>query len=119
VDLGAVPVVADDRGIPRKEQARLARDLFRSLGLKGVTFSGTRGSFRVEVRIPMREDWAVRAPIRAHGRPSVDPQPDPASLANAQARRAVEAILLRAFPSHDDRSDPMSDYSDSRWFIRF
>ena len=38
-------------------------------------------------------------------------------LANSAAAEKVEQILLKAFPSTDDRSDSQTDHFDFKWSI--
>src|ERR1700692_4286223 len=61
VDLKSVPVVATERSMPRKEQARLARQLFKKLGIKGVSFTTPQHSMAsmVDVSVPRREDYTI------------------------------------------------------------
>jgi hypothetical protein len=42
---------------------------------------------------------------------------DSAAQANEAARTRLGAILLAAFPQHDNRSDSMTDHFDSKWSI--
>lgn len=114
VDADRVPVVCTDRRIPRKEQAALARKLFRSLGLPHVSVTAPNYSMAstVDVTLPRRSDYTAFDEIGCVLR-----REDPAALANAGAERKVEAILAVAFPTHDDRSDSSSDYFDARWSI--
>jgi hypothetical protein len=92
VNLDKVPVVSTDRSIERKEQARLARQPFRRLGLGGVSFTAPRYSMAqgVDVKLPA---------------PSGD------------ARGKVLTILARAFPCHEDRGDSVSNHLDYCWFV--
>jgi hypothetical protein len=54
-----VPVVCDDRDVTQKEQAALARRLFKTLGLKKIRVRVQTYSmgFGVDVRLPMARDW--------------------------------------------------------------
>ena len=114
IDLAAVPVVCTDRHIPRKEQAALARKLFKSLGLRGISVTAPRYSMAssVDVSMPKREDYTRDD----HGQ--IDFATDPAAQANGEARHKVSAILDTAFPNHVDRSDGQSDHFDYRWSIQ-
>lgn len=124
VNLDAVPVVCTDRHIDRKEQAVLTRKLFKQLGIKGVSVTTPRYSMAstVEVRVPAEPfpGWVGFEQWQHH---SYGDMPDDVP-AKAAARRQqvaaekVEAILAKAFPRHDDRSDYQTDYSDSCWTIR-
>lgn len=108
-----VPVLCRDRCIPRKEQAALARKLFKQLGLKGISVTTPNYSMAscVDVTIPRRDDFT------RDERGEIDYRNDPVCIANNEAQKRVEAILLAAFPNHNDRSDYMTDYFDSKWSI--
>lgn len=112
VDLATVPAVCTDRRIPRKQQAALARKLLRSLGVAGISVTTPTYSMAqsVEVCVPRRGDYTVRHPDGG-----VDWQHDPAARANNAAVAKVEAILAKAFPNHDNRSDGMTDHFDYKW----
>src|SRR5262249_54112836 len=100
VDLGAVPVVSADRHIPRKEQAALPGQLFRSLGLAGISVTAPDYAFAqdVDVNMPYRHDFAGDG--------------DPVWQANQRARERLRNILSVAFPNHDDRSNAITDDFD-------
>lgn len=112
IDISAVPVMSLDRHQPRKEQARQCRELFRRLGLKGISVTAPNYSMAqsVDVRLPGREDYVfgVGGMVQAN---------DPARNANSEAQQRIRAILLAAFPKHDDRSDAQSDHFDYRWSV--
>jgi hypothetical protein len=112
VDITEIPVMSRDRFIPRKQQAALARQLFRGLGLKGISVTTPTYSMAstVKVEMPERDDYD----LDAHGFmvPGCD-----AAVANTQARQRMLSILLAAFPRHDDRSETMSDYYDYCWSV--
>jgi hypothetical protein len=94
VDLNAVPIVCRDRSIPRKEQSALARGLFRSLGIKGLRVRVNRGAWLTSVHIQ--------------------------GILNDEAKetqKKLYAILDKAFPNHDDRSDTRIDHFDYKWSI--
>jgi hypothetical protein len=88
ISLGDVPVACDERNIGRKEQARLARELFKSLGLKkiSVTTPNYSMAFHVDVHLPepSRQNWEYM-------------------------RARVQQILDVAFPNH---------YHHSRWHVQ-
>jgi len=99
VELEQVSVMETDRHIPRKLQATRARALFKQLGLKGISVTVPRYSMAssVYVQLPREnETWPERI----------------------AAMHKLGQILDRAFPSHDDRSDVMTDYFDFCWCIR-
>jgi len=99
-----VPVICTDRHIPRKEQAKLARKLFKILGIRGVSVRTPNYSMArvVDVRLPQLGDDVEREARRK---------------ANWEARCRMKDVLEFAFPCHDDRSDPMTDYFDHCWSI--
>lgn len=112
IDITAIPVLSRDRCMPRKDRAKLVRQLFRQLGLKGISVTTPNYSMAqsVEVRAPHREDYT---PVNGQ----IDWLNDPAAQANREARERLQAILLAAFPQHDDRSDIQTDYFDNPWSI--
>jgi hypothetical protein len=101
-----------DRCAPRKQQAVLARQLFKILGLKGVRVTTPRYSMAscVDVRIPRRNDYD----LDQHGMAIAGCE---AWTANTAACEKMTALLDRAFPHHTDRSDYRSDYFDSCWSV--
>lgn len=102
-----------ERSTPRKDQAKLARKLFKQLGLKGISVTTPSYSMAqgVDVLIPKRDDY-----IRDE-RGNIDFINDPAAKANSKAVRDIMEILARAFPQHDDRSDSMTDYFNYKWSV--
>lgn len=124
VDLSRVPVMSTDRCIPRKEQARLARELFKRLGVKGISVTTPNYSMAqsVDVRIPSEPhepgDYLLGDANYEHRCYSDMPDAVPCKqkmLRQSEARELAEAILARAFPKHDDRSEMQSDYFDYCW----
>ena len=114
IDITEIPVKTLDRCIPRKEQAKMARELFKSLGLKGISVTTPNYSMAqtVEVRLPRRRDYVL------DDSGFICRQLCEASKANHEAESRVESILLAAFPQHDDRSDIQTDYFDRCWSLR-
>lgn len=112
INITEVPVVSLDRNIERKEQAKLARELFSKLGIKGISVTAPSYSMAssVHVSFPRRNDYSAA--------PMEDLLNDPAHQANNAAHDRIEAILLAAFPNSDDRSDTQSDHFDFRWSIQ-
>jgi hypothetical protein len=112
VDISSVPVISLDRHQPRKEQAALCRGLFKTLGLKGMSVTAPNYSMAqgVDVHLPSREDYVFTVTGFVQ-------ENDPAQKANGEAQERVRAILLAAFPRHDDRSDTQSDHFDFRWLV--
>ncbi len=112
VDLSDISILNNERHISRKEQALLARQLFASLGLKGISVTAPNYSMAqsVDVRLPKREDYAMTdSGFVVDG--------DVAASANNEATAKVRQILNAAFPSHDDRSDSQTDYFDYCWSL--
>lgn len=111
VNLDYVPIVSEDRHIPRKEQAAKARALFKQLGIKGISVTTPNYSMAsvCDVRIP-KQDHPESTDWTRHDYATCE-----LCQGHATARRKVEAILSKAFPKHDDRSDSMTDYFDSCW----
>lgn len=109
-----VPVMSQDRHISRKDQAKLARQLFRQLGLKGISVTAPNYSMArsVDVRMPKREDYT----LNAYGQVD-DYSTDPAGKANTEAKQRIASILIAAFPKHDDRSEWGTDHYDYKWSI--
>lgn len=114
IDITDIPVITMDRQISRKQQAVLARELFRRLGLKGVSVTAPNYSMAQTVNVdpPRRRDHI----LDDHGMIK-DYATDSAAQANEAARTRLGAILLAAFPQHDNRSDAQSDDFDSKWSI--
>ncbi len=126
IRLENVPVITRDRHIPRKEQAALARQLFKRLGLKGISVTAPRyaQAHSVDVRLPAEGEHDPNKWPHAHdrccgpnGRGHHEENRCPACRERAAAQKKLEAILLTAFPNHDDRSDLQTDYFDFRWSI--
>lgn len=109
-----IPVVCRDRSISRKQQAKLARELFKSLGLKGLRVVTPRGANLNHV--------AVILPQHRH-EPSIPGVPHHKLSAcdgckfRTYAHNKLDEILARAFPQHDNRSDYQSDYFDFCWSV--
>lgn len=126
VNLDNIPVMTRDRFIPRKEQAKLARELFKRLGIKGVSVTAPNYSMAqsVDVKVPtflLEPNDFIFEGIN-HENLCFSDMPDrvPAKmkhLANWNAKNRIEEILLKAFPNHNDRSDLQSDYFDYKWSI--
>lgn len=126
VNEAAIQVVCRDRMIPRKEQAALARKLFKSLGIKGVSVTAPNYSMAqvVNVTLPRIEtsdaDFLLDGTNYRNHCWSDMPIEVPAKQKNAArwtAERKIDEILARAFPQHDDRSDSQTDYFDSCWSV--
>lgn len=123
VNLEAVPVMSRDRGIPRKEQAKLARDLMKRLGIKGVSITTPSYSMAqsVDVSVPSEHRPDMTGWERfEHSTYSDMPDDCPVKASMLRRRAAsdkLEAILAKAFPNHDDRSDMQSDYFDYCWSV--
>jgi hypothetical protein len=98
IDLRAVPVLAPDRHLPRKQQAKMTRELFKILGINGVRVTTPRYANASSVYVQFSSD---------------SPHKD-----RWEYGQKLQAILDKAFPNHVDRSDPQSDHFDSRWYVR-
>ena len=111
IDLATVHVVCTERSIGRKFQAALTRQLFAKLGIRGISVTAPNYSMAqsIEVILPKREDFTLHS--------LADYMNDPARVANHQAREKVQAIIARAFPNHDDRSNGQTDHYDFKWSI--
>lgn len=123
VDITTIPMLSDDRHIPRKEQAKLARSLFKSLGIKGISVTTPNYSMAqtVDVRLP-NDTFPGFDGFEQWQHASFSDMPDhlPAKMwmnKRREAVRKVKEILAKAFPNHDDRSDSQSDYFDYCWCI--
>lgn len=120
VSMFSIPVMTRDRFITTKQQAQLARELFRSLGLKGIGVKVPRYSMAcvVEIRLPRLE---VHCPdMQPHAPPGHRQtlKTCPTCHQNSLMRQQVGTILLLAFPNHDDRSNSTVDYYDYCWSIQ-
>lgn len=123
IDLQHVPVMTADRTIPRKQQALLARQLFKRLGIKGVSVTAPNYSMAqsVDVRVPS-EPRPSMAGWEQYEHSTYSDMPDDcpckaAHLRQCAARDKLEQILARAFPQHDNRSDYQSDHFDYCWSL--
>jgi len=127
VNLDRVPVVCRERYIPRKEQAKLCRELLKRLGVKGVSVTAPNYSMAQSVDVDIDKNGMIQ--LDAFIFNGVDyrdqcfsdmPEDVPAKRINQSkynARIKLEAILALAFPNHDDRSDTQSDYFDYKWSV--
>lgn len=124
VDETKIPVMSRDRHIPRKEQAALARKLFKQLGLKGISVTTPNYSMAQSVdvalpRIPFEASDYVLDGVDYQNHSFSDMPPSvPVKIKMAERtamRLSVQEILARAFPAHDNRSDYQSDYFDYCW----
>jgi len=121
-----IPVMSRDRSIPRKEQAALARKLFKGLGLKGISVTTPNYSMAQSVRVELPELQIHCEDMYPHGGehkygcilPADSEHRCLTCKANSAMSAKVEEILARAFPQHDDRSDTMTDYFDYCWSFR-
>lgn len=126
VKVESVPVMTTDRHIPRKQQAALARKLFKSLGVRhlSVTTPNYSMASSVDVNFPAME---LSSEDYMHNGESYQNRPWSEMPAEVIAKQKAEAkwaargrlaeIINKAFPNHDDRSDSQSDYFDSCWTI--
>jgi len=114
VNLDKVESTGMDRCTPRKVQAATLRKLLRKLGVKGVSVTAPNYSMAqsVDVRMPLLDVPVIKTDDDPWGRRDVD---SVEANANAAANEKFRAILAKAFPNHDDRSDSMTDYFDYCW----
>jgi len=124
--LERVPVMSRERCIPRKEQARLARELFKCLGLKGISVTTPNYSMAqsVQVRIPLElpgpNDHVCQVTGQSYDYATYSEMPltvpcKARHVRQQAARECIEQILARAFPNHGDRSDYQTDHFDYCW----
>ena len=108
----AIPVVCRDRGISLTEQARLTRQLFTQLGLKHISVTVPRyaNAIAVQVCIPFFQDCRPDCSFRTRDLCNTCHE-------NDKMCRKLKEILARAFPQHDDRSDPWTDYFDAPFVV--
>jgi hypothetical protein len=128
VRLADIPVCRLDRCAPRTEQARQARELFRRIGVRGVSVTAPRYSqaHSVDVRLPRPGDDEHNRTRWPHAHSDccgqqtghTDDTRCPACAQVDAMRRKVEAILYAAFPNHRDRSEYESDHFDFCWSIQ-
>lgn len=125
IDTDAIPVVCTDRHIPRKQQAALARGLFKQFGLRGISVTTPNYSMAqtVQIAVPRIDDDLHDRSKWPHFHDYSDPSRSEATRCPACRERSaavakVEKILAIAFPKHDDRSDSQSDYFDYCWSMR-
>lgn len=123
VDLDKVPTICTNRCIPRKQQAALTRQLFKVLGIKGISVRTPNYSMArsVDVRIP-RESGLSWKGYEQYEHLPFNEVPDfvplkAARIRHGEACEKVEAILDKAFPNHGNRSDYLSDYYDFKWNV--
>lgn len=114
IDLDSVFPITLDRHCGRKETARLARKVMKLHGIKGISITAPNYSMAqsVDVSMPRRQDYSI---FECYDR--IDFVNDPAAQANGAAAKKIEAILAKAFPNHDDRSELQSDYHDYKWSV--
>lgn len=108
VILANVPVINPDRAPERLQLARDTRDLFRRLGISGISVTVPRYSqaCSVDLRLPRRRDHLMTAAGDV-----VDL--DPARIANSAAEARLREILYAAFPG----TDTSRDDRHARWTI--
>ncbi len=123
VRLDSVPVFHVPRSLPRKEQAALARQLFRRLGLKGVSVTTPNYSMARVVDVhnpePAHPGWLGSEQWQHESYADI-PESVPARMASLlryHAAERVKMLLGHAFPSHDDRSDSQTDYFAACWSV--
>jgi hypothetical protein len=114
------------RSQPRKIWAIQIRQLFKDLGIKGVSVTVPNYSMAqvVNIRLPSvsfnDEHEAQHLVIDSAYRAQADPTPwmgfayyCPICQEQQAAHKHIKEIVLAAFPDLDDRSDPITDYFDA------
>jgi hypothetical protein len=71
----------------------------------------------VDVRYPKREDFVMVRTDWGGGAGWERDRDCEAMVSNVATREKIEAILLRAFPGTEDRSDRQSDYHNCFWSV--
>ncbi len=123
VNLALVPIVATDRCIPRKEQAAKARQLFKRLGIKGISVTTPSYSMAQVVEIELPDEphpgWIgfEEYEYRTYSDMPAHVPAKAAMLRRSRAAKHIEEILAVAFPAHIDRSDYVTDYFDYCWSV--
>lgn len=123
VDLSAVASTGLDRHELRKVQAAAARQVFKGLGIRGISVTAPNYSMAqsVDVRIPEPADSEHHGDKWPHGNSFELSRSEatrcPACSRRSRIRDKVEAILAKAFPNHDNRSDSQSDHFDFCWSV--
>lgn len=117
-DVSKVRVISTDRHLPRKQQAALARQLFKSLGIRDVSVTTPNYSMAQTVEVRIKAEAPPCEPFHCSLREL--PEDHPVRVfyeQKSEARSKLLEILGRAFPNHDDRSDSQTDYFDYCWSI--
>ena len=102
IKLEDVPVQHIERHVGQEERTKLIRSLMKTLGLKGISVRKATGA---------QCYWTyITVPKMAY-----DPKVSQAERENIweleyKAKEKIESIILAAFPSFEDRSDPQTDY---------
>jgi hypothetical protein len=115
------------RDLDRKEQAKIVRQLFKSLGFTGVSVTTPTYSMASSINISLpRQPWEGehepehnRLQAIEYSKPSYNGmvQVCPWCKESWLADKQIRAIILAAFPDMDNRSDTQSDYSDFAFTI--
>ena len=118
IDPATAPVLSTDRCLPRKEQAKLARQLFKRYRLRVKSVRTPRHSMAqsVDITVPKTDYERHDHNARPHAYP---PPPDACPLCEQgrDTRERLEKLLDAAFPAHVDKSDTMTDYFNYCWMI--
>lgn len=114
--------VANIRDLSRKEQSKHVRALFKSLSLTGISVTTPNYSMASSISISLpRQPWdgehetthtTLEAIERAKEYYGGMVQVCPWCKESYEAHKAIERILLAAFPDTGNRSDSHSDYHD-------
>ena len=122
INLRMLPVMTRDRSISRKEQAKLARDLFKRLGLKGISVTVPNYSMAQSVHVSVPRLPREDGDFMGYETETFSDMPEtlPGKIKMRQHGKATDkilAILQVVFPEHTDRSDSQSDHFDYCWSI--
>ena len=97
------------RKATRKERAKAVRNLFKSLGIKGISVTAPNYSMAQSIDITIPHDSCDNA---IHDDPSKSFRDCAECNRRWQAKERIEPIILAAYPDLDNRSDSQSDHFD-------
>ena len=92
------------RSIPRKDFAKLTRELFKTLGIKGMSVTCPNYSMATSIHIEYPQPRDVDMGINYDR--------------DREINRKLRRIMDKAFPNMVDRSDSMTDHFDSKYYVR-
>lgn len=111
------------RSATRKERAAKVRELFRSMGLKGISVTAPNYSMAqsIDIRFKVSDSpWHDSPHERKHRQIDEEDRVNwngygtqcPWCHEEWEAHKKLETIILTAFPDLDNRSDSQTDYFD-------